>query len=94
MRRPVISKANDDNGWTTLVIEQSDGTFVAWAGPDETVGVDYVEDTPEHAQAAAMFALKRTERARRVLASMHRVRDADAHDVDCAVEVSESMPCC
>ena len=59
MRRPVISKANDDNGWTTLVMEQSDGTFVAWAGPDETVGVDYVEDCPEHAQAAAMFALKR-----------------------------------
>ena len=25
----------------------------------ESVGVDYVEDTPEHAQAAAMFALKR-----------------------------------
>ena len=40
-------------------MEQSDGTFVAWAGPDESVGVDYVEDTPEHAQAAAMFALKR-----------------------------------
>jgi hypothetical protein len=48
-----------DNGWTTLVMEQPDGTFVAWAGPDETVGVDYVEDSPEHAQAAAMFALKR-----------------------------------
>ena len=37
MRHPVISKANDDNGWTTLVMEQSDGTFVAWAGPDESV---------------------------------------------------------
>jgi hypothetical protein len=36
----------------------ADGTFVAWAGPGETVAVDYVEDTPEHAQAA-MFALKR-----------------------------------
>jgi len=34
-------------------------TFVWWAGPYETVGVDYVEDSPEHAQAAAMFALKR-----------------------------------
>jgi hypothetical protein len=41
------------------VIEQVDGTFVAWAGPDESVGVDYVEDCPEHAQSAAMFALKR-----------------------------------
>jgi hypothetical protein len=25
----------------------------------ETVGVDYVEDTPEHAQEEAMFALQR-----------------------------------
>ena len=40
-------------------MEQPDRTFVAWAGPDESVGVDSVEDTPEHAQAAAMFALKR-----------------------------------
>ena len=58
-RHLVIWEARHDNGWTTLVMEQSDGTFVAWAGPDESVGVDYVEDTPEHAQAAAMFALKR-----------------------------------
>ena len=57
-RHLVIWEARHDNGWTTLVMEQSDGTFVAWAGPDESVGVDYVEDTPEHAQAAAMFALK------------------------------------
>ena len=48
-----------DNGWVTVVMEQPDGTFVAWAGPGETVGVDYVEDSPEHAQALAMFALKR-----------------------------------
>lgn len=40
-------------------MEQPDGTFVAWAGPGETIGVDYVGDTPEHAYAAAMFALKR-----------------------------------
>ena len=58
-RHLVIWEARHDNGWTTLVMEQPDGTFVAWAGPDESVGVDYVEDTPEHAQAAAMFALKR-----------------------------------
>ena len=58
-RRLVVCEARHDNGWTTLVMEQSDGTFVAWAEPDESVGVDYVEDTPEHAQAAAMFALKR-----------------------------------
>ena len=41
------------------MVEQPDGTFVGWAGLDEAVGVDYVEDCPEHAQAAAMFALKR-----------------------------------
>ena len=52
-------EARHDNGWTTLVMEQSDGTFVAWAGPDESVSIDYVKDCPEHAQAAAMFALKR-----------------------------------
>ena len=43
----------------TLVIEQPDGTFLAWAGPGQTIGVDYVEDTPQHAHAAAIFALKR-----------------------------------
>ena len=58
-RHLVVWEARHDNGWTTLVIEQPDGTFIAWAGADEAVGVDYVEDCPEHAQAAAMFALKR-----------------------------------
>ena len=58
-RHLVIWEALHDNGWTTLVMERSDGTFVAWAGPDESVGVDCVADTPEQAQAAAMFALKR-----------------------------------
>ena len=57
-RHFLIWEARHDNGWATLVMEQPDGTFVAWAGPDESAGVDYVEDTPEHAQAAAMFALK------------------------------------
>ena len=51
-------------------MEQPDGTFVAWAGPDESVGVDYVEDTPEHAQAAAMFALKRKSGHDRMLDSV------------------------
>ena len=55
----VVWEARHDNGWITLVIEQPDGTFVAWAGLGEAIGVDYVEDTPEQAQAAAMFALKR-----------------------------------
>ena len=31
-RRLVIWEARHDNGWTTVVMEQPDGTFVAWAG--------------------------------------------------------------
>ena len=58
-RRLVIWQAHHDNGWISVVAEQPDGTFVAWAGPGEAVGVDYIEDTPEHAQAGALFALKR-----------------------------------
>ena len=58
-RTVLLWEARHDNGWTTLVIAQQDGTFLAWAGLGEAIGVDYVEDTAEHAQAAAMFALKR-----------------------------------
>jgi hypothetical protein len=58
-RRLAIWEARHDNGWTTIVMEQPDGTFIAWAGRGDAIGVDYVEDSPEHAQAAAMFALKR-----------------------------------
>ena len=86
-RHLVVWEARHDNGWTTLVMEQSDGTFVAWAGPEESVGVDYVEDSPEHAQAAAMFALKRRA-AMRVLDSMLGLRAADAHDVGGAASVA------
>ena len=58
-RRLVVWEARHDNGWTTVVMEQPDGTFVAWAGGGDSIGVDYVEDSPEFARAAAMFALKR-----------------------------------
>ena len=58
-RRLAVWEARHDNGWITLVMEQPDGIFVSWAGLSETIGVDYVEDSPEHAHAAAMFALKR-----------------------------------
>ena len=91
-RHLVIWEARHDNGWTTLVMEQSDGTFVAWAGPDESVGVDYVEDTPEHAQAAAMFALKRKSGHGRMLAALFGVRDADAHDARIAVRAVSAPP--
>jgi len=58
-RRPVIWQARHDNGWIAVVAEQPDGTFAASAGPGEAAGVDYVEGTPEHAQADALFALNR-----------------------------------
>jgi hypothetical protein len=58
-QRLLIWEARHDNGWISVVMEQPDGTFVAWAGRGETIGVDYIEDTPGHAQAGALFALKR-----------------------------------
>ena len=58
-RLGVWEARHDDNGWTTLVMEQPDGSFVAWAGQGEAVGADYGEDSPEFARAAALFALKR-----------------------------------
>lgn len=49
-----------DNGWITAVVENPNGTYSAWAAPNaDVVSVDYMEDTPEHAQIAALFALRR-----------------------------------
>jgi hypothetical protein len=50
-----------DNGWMTTAVESPDGTFFAWATPDETlrVVVDYIEDGAENAMRAAEFALRR-----------------------------------
>jgi hypothetical protein len=59
MRRLLVWEARHDNGWTTIVMEQPDGTFTAWAGQGEAVSADYVEDSPQFARAAALFALKR-----------------------------------
>ena len=58
-RRLALWEARHDNGWITVVMEQPDGTFLAWAGQGGAVGVDYVEDSPDFARAAALFALKR-----------------------------------
>jgi len=47
-RRLAAWKNRHDNGWSTHVIENLDGTFSAWAAPDAGwVVVDYVEDGPE-----------------------------------------------
>jgi hypothetical protein len=50
-----------DNGWLAHVAEQPDGTFLAWAAPAGALplGIDYVEDCLEYAQAAAEFAVRR-----------------------------------
>jgi hypothetical protein len=58
-RSLAVWEARHDDGWITIVMEQPDGTFVAWAGQGDSIGVDYVEDGPEFARAAALFALKR-----------------------------------
>jgi hypothetical protein len=36
--RLVVWEAGHDNGWTTIVMEQPDGTFVAWAGEGNAIG--------------------------------------------------------
>ena len=50
-----------DNGWLAHVAGLPDGTFMAWAAPAGALplGIDYIEDCFEHAQAAAEFALRR-----------------------------------
>jgi hypothetical protein len=35
-RRLVVWEARHENGWTTVVMKQPDGTFVAWAGVGDT----------------------------------------------------------
>jgi isocitrate/isopropylmalate dehydrogenase len=59
-RNVVVWMAHHDNGWTTTVRENVDGTFSAAAeAPDETMVADYVEGSPEIGKAAAEYALKR-----------------------------------
>jgi hypothetical protein len=51
--------ATHDNGWMTVVIENTDGTYSACAAPtNEEAAIDYLEDCPEHARIAAEYALK------------------------------------
>ena len=49
-----------DNGWEAWVAQLSDGTFTAWAcRATENAVATYIEDTFEHACAAAHFDLAR-----------------------------------
>jgi len=76
----VVWDASHDNGWTTVVMEQPDGTFVAEAGEGDAIGLDCVEDTAEHAGGRSHVRVEARIRARTVLAFLFAVRDADAHD--------------
>jgi len=59
LRPLAIWRNMHDNGWVANAVENSDGTFAAWAAPDvtSTAIADYVEDGPENATRAAEFAL-------------------------------------
>lgn len=49
-----------ENGWETWIAERGDGIYAAWACPAaQNAGRVYVEDTFEHASAAATFELAR-----------------------------------
>ena len=58
LRRPVVWEARHDNGWTTIIAEQQDGSFVAFASNGEAVCRDYVGPNVTHAHAAVMAALR------------------------------------
>ena len=52
-----------NNGWEAWVAQLGDGTFTAWACPaKENAVATYIEDTFEHACAAAHFDLVRLSR--------------------------------
>jgi hypothetical protein len=51
------------NGWEAWVAQHDDGTFTCWAcRPTEDAVALYIEDSFEHACAAAMFDLGRLSR--------------------------------
>ena len=60
--RPLlVSEARHDNGWTSVVTEQPDGTFLAvgWSNRDSRLRRGHSGS----AQAGALFALQRTTRS-------------------------------
>jgi hypothetical protein len=58
LRRPVVWEARHHNGWTTIIAQQKDGSFVAFASNGEAVCVDYVGFNVAHAHAAVIAALR------------------------------------
>ena len=58
LRRPVFWEARHNNGWTTIIAEQKDGCFIAFALNGQAVCVDYVGPNVTHAHAAVIAALR------------------------------------
>ena len=57
-RRPVVWEARHDNGWSTVIAQQQDGSFIAFASNGQAVCVDYVGPNITHAHAAVIAALR------------------------------------
>jgi hypothetical protein len=64
-RRLVRWECQHDNGWRTVIAEQSDGSFAAAALGDLPAGVDYVDRNIAHAHAAVLASLRRKSGHRR-----------------------------
>ena len=64
--RPLVRwEAEHDNGWKTVIVEQGQGVFAAWAGEQETTRMDYIGGNVAHASAAVLAALRRKSGHRR-----------------------------
>ena len=58
-REHTVWHADHDNGWVTVIAENQDGTWAAWAFPkNETASIDYIEQSADRARAAALHALE------------------------------------
>jgi hypothetical protein len=58
LRHLVVWEARHDNGWTTIIAEQKDGSFIASASNQGAVRADYVGRNVTHAHAAVIAALR------------------------------------
>jgi hypothetical protein len=64
-----VWRAKHDNGWATMVVENPDGRFSAWAAPDgKPVFVYTVEQEAYRGKMAAKAALEQKRRTLSVLA--------------------------
>ena len=59
-RRLVVWEARHENGWTTTVTEQVNGSFIARVRRQDGVGFSSVVNTIDEACVAALSALERT----------------------------------